>query len=96
MKHDPIRMTCSNCIWWKRQGAQLAIAERDPSCPKDVGVCHARCPSVGQFTRDFSVSLFPRTHETRFCGDWQGISYDGDGGERIVVPFPPQAARAAA
>lgn len=96
MMIDPIRMNCATCIWWKRQGAQLAIATRDPSCPRDVGVCHAHGPSVGQFTPDFPVSLFPRTHETRFCGEWQGMDYDGGGGERIVVPFPPQAVRDAA
>ncbi|WP_267378098.1 MULTISPECIES: hypothetical protein [unclassified Sphingomonas] len=52
---------------------------------------------VVQGNSAFPVSMFPRTHETRFCGDWQGSTYGGgDDGERIVVAFPTAVSRAAA
>lgn len=98
MMIDPIHMNCATCIWWKRQGPQLANAKRDPSCAKDTGTCQVHAPTVVlQGNEPLPVSMFPRTHETRFCGDWQGTGYGGgDDGERIVVPFPPAANRVAA
>lgn len=79
---------CSTCIWWERMGPKLANAVRDPSASEQVGTCQVRAPIVVQGNSPFPVSMFPETHESRFCGDWEGLGDydDGDGGER-VVPF---------
>ena len=96
MMIDPIRMNCASCVWWKREGARLATATRDPSCAQDVGTCHAHSPVPFQIDAVFPVTIWPTTHESRFCGDWQGISGgSGDGGERIIA-FPSPANRIAA
>lgn len=91
--------TCATCIWWERQGPRLANASRDPSAAVDVGTCQSRSPVVIQGNSPFPVSLFPTTHESRFCGEWEGVgdTDDGGGGE-TVVPFrmPPPANKIAA
>lgn len=81
--------TCATCIWWERMAPRLANAARDPSARYEVGTCQARSPVVIQGNSPFPVSMFPETHESRFCGDWEGEGDfdDGDGGERIIA-FP--------
>lgn len=81
---------CSTCIWWERMGPRLSNASRDPSSPSDCGTCQARAPVVVPGSGQFPVSMFPVTHESRFCGDWEGMGEgapDPDDGERIIA-FP--------
>lgn len=80
--------TCATCQWWERKGPRLANAVRDPSAHNDTGTCQAHAPMVVQATA-FPVSLFPVTHETRFCGEWQGVDEGGGGGEKVanIVPI---------
>lgn len=80
--------TCATCIWWERQGPRLANAVRDPSASPATGTCQVRAPVVVQ-GGGFPVTLFPVTHESRFCGEWEGLDEggDGDGGERVIT-FP--------
>lgn len=97
MMHDPVRRNCATCVWWERQGPQIATALRDPTCPRDTGICQRHSPIVAQPVDGIAAPLFPRTHETRFCGDWQGQPHGSgpDGGERIasaVTPIRRQAA----
>lgn len=86
---------CATCRFWSRQGAEIANAIRDPGCPDDEGTCEAHAPvpvaveagTHGASAR-WSVPLFPRTHETRSCGEWEPREGGGgDDGERIIV-FP--------
>ena len=91
MMYDPIEQTCATCVWWERSGARLANAERDPSCSGSTGTCQVRGPQVvgGRFD-NFPYTVFPQTHESRFCGEWEGMvppGGDGDGGERVIA-FP--------
>lgn len=91
-----VSRNCGSCMWWERQGPQLSRATRDPSAAIDTGTCQIHAPVVVQGNSPFPVSMFPVTHETRCCGDWQGIvSDDPDGGE-TVVPFPTAQGRIAA
>ncbi len=95
MMIDHPEQNCGSCVWWERGGPRLANAERDPSCPAGVGTCQLRAPVVIQGNSPFPVSMFPQTHESRFCASWDGVEYgggDGDGGERVplgaeVLPF---------
>lgn len=84
--HDRV---CATCYWWERMGPQLAAATRDPSCTAEIGTCQVHAPVVVSADGSFPVSVFPRTHQSRFCGDWRPSvgAPDGDGGERIVA-FP--------
>lgn len=85
-----LEQSCSNCLWWERMGPRLANASRDPSSPHDCGTCQLRAPVVVPSDTMFPVSVFPVTHESRFCGSWEP-SDDGapepDDGERIIA-FP--------
>jgi hypothetical protein len=98
MLMDHPEQNCASCIFWKRMGPRLSNAMRDPSAAADTGTCQAHAPIVVEGNSAFPVSMFPTTHESRFCGDWEGQAHpgpDGDGGER-VVPFPTASARVAA
>ncbi|USU06918.1 hypothetical protein NF699_09735 [Sphingomonadaceae bacterium OTU29LAMAA1] len=53
-------------------------------------------PVVVQGNSPFPVSMFPVTHETRSCGEWQGIGSDGPDGGETVIPFPTPSTRIAA
>lgn len=96
---------CATCRFWNRQGPEIANATRDPRCPPDEGTCEAHTPTpvaveAGCATASarWSVPLFPRTHETRSCGEWEPRDDDGgDDGERIIVfPIRRPAVRIAA
>jgi hypothetical protein len=87
---------CGSCAWWERQGPQLSKATRDPSAAADTGTCQVHAPVVVQGNSPFPVSMFPVTHETRSCGEWQGIGSDGPDGGETVVPFPTASTRIAA
>lgn len=79
--------SCATCIWWERKGPRLANASRDPSAAHDTGTCQAHAPIVVQGNSPFPVSMFPVTHESRFCGDWEGEYQggDSDGGEKVIA-----------
>lgn len=85
---------CATCVWWKRAAPKLANALHDPSASPQVGTCHLNPPVVVQGNSAFPVTLFPETHETRFCGHWSDTEHLGgpDDGERTVVPFKPREA----
>lgn len=86
---------CATCAWWRRQAPCLSAAIRNPFMPDDEGTCHRNAPAVVTDS-GLAVSLFPTTHESRFCGQWKAAPEGGgDGGERIV-PFPAPANRIAA
>ena len=98
---------CATCRFWNRQGPQIANAIRDPRAPSDEGTCEAHTPvlvlvaagSEGTATARWPVPLFPRTHETRGCGEWEPAQGGGGGddGERVVAfPFDRAASRVAA
>lgn len=90
---DPAH-TCATCIWWKRSAPKLACAIRDPSASAKVGICHLNPPVVVQAVSAFPVTVFPETHESRFCGYWTEVDNFGGpgGGERKVVPFKQREA----
>lgn len=81
---------CASCHWWSRMGPRLANASRDPSASGDCGTCQVHAPVVVPGDGSFPVSMFPVTHESRFCGDWR-LGREGgsgpDGGERVMI-FP--------
>lgn len=90
--------SCATCAWWTRKGPRLASASRNPAAAESTGTCQAHAPVVAQVLgggRPLPVSVFPETHESRFCGEWRAIGGGGDDGER-VLPFSPPARRAAA
>jgi hypothetical protein len=80
---------CATCRFWERQGPPLATAIRDPRTPADQRVCQSRAPVVVVEQGRMTMSLFPLTHETRYCGDWMPVEVDGgpDDGERVIA-FP--------
>ncbi|MEH3122416.1 MAG: hypothetical protein PGN16_10640 [Sphingomonas phyllosphaerae] len=88
---------CATCTWWQRMGPRLANASRDPSASFEEGTCQAHAPVV-QAAQTFPVSVFPVTHEDRFCGDWKARDGGGpDGDERIIAfPLTPTANKVAA
>jgi hypothetical protein len=79
---------CGSCIWWERQGARLAEGERNPASPITVGTCQFHPPAI-QYHPEFPLTVFPQTHESRFCGSWEGVEEGGggDGGEKVIA-FP--------
>ncbi|WP_242186557.1 hypothetical protein [Sphingomonas sp. CARO-RG-8B-R24-01] len=89
MMGKSVDQSCATCGWWERCGPKLANATRDPSSGYDLGTCQLHAPVVIQGDAPFPVSMFPQTHESRFCGDWEARQGGGggDGGERIVA-FP--------
>lgn len=86
---------CATCRHWNRQGPQIANATRDPGMPVGEGTCQAHSPVLMHIepapvapSARWPVPLFPRTHESRVCGEWAPrTSGGGDDGERIIV-FP--------
>jgi len=90
-----IERRCATCRFWNRQGPQIANATRDPSVSIEEGTCEAHSPVLihveagqGAVSARWPVPLFPRTHESRSCGEWEPRDGDGgDDGERIIV-FP--------
>ena len=71
---------CATCVYWQRLGPQLANAKRDPGAGEGTGTCQARSPAVVN-SEHFPVSMFPQTHESRFCGEWEGtLARPDDGG----------------
>ncbi|MDQ0249213.1 hypothetical protein J2W22_001260 [Sphingomonas kyeonggiensis] len=88
----PDPRTCAACAWWKRSAPKLANALRDPSASEVVGVCHLNPPVVVQGNAAFPVTLYPETHESRFCGSWRDASDGPTGGARTVVEFKPREA----
>lgn len=96
-----IRACCGNCRWWEPQAPSLATATERYSVSPGVGACHARAPVVfnqGPGLSPQEVTLFPETHQDRFCGDWDAPVEDDDpdDGEEVatgdVVPFMRSAA----
>jgi hypothetical protein len=88
--------TCATCGFWHRMGPRLANATRDPLASQAIGTCQRHAPTVADYAH-IPASIFPETHESRFCGDWQRRPEGGggDGGERVVA-FPTLPQRAAA
>ncbi len=80
--------TCATCFWWQRSAPKLANAKRDPSARTDVGICQLRAPVVVQVSGGFAVSLYPETHESRFCADWK----ERPPTTGQVLPFNPKGA----
>ena len=86
--------SCATCAWWERMGPRLANATRDPSAMPETGTCQVHAPVVVP-GGGFPLSLFPVTHQSRFCGECQAIGTGGGGddGERIIAfPVPSRAA----
>ena len=81
-----LNRTCAGCAWWERSAPKLANATRDPSASAYVGVCQRHAPVVVQVSGGFAVSLYPETHETRFCGDWR----ERENTTAEVLPFKPK------
>lgn len=78
---------CATCLFFERQGAQIAQAIRDPSIEPDAGVCRFN-PPVFAKQASWPVGMFPRVHEARWCGQWGPVEGGGDdGGGETVVPF---------
>lgn len=61
-------MSCASCAWWRRGGAALAEAARDPSASQFTGTCHLATPMVVA-TAFGAKSYWPVTHESCFCSD---------------------------
>lgn len=88
MMMDHPEMSCATCIWWQRSAPKLANAKRDPAAGLHNGICQSRPPIVVSFS-PFPLTLFPETHESRFCGEWEGRSVNGgDGDGERVIAFP--------
>jgi hypothetical protein len=87
--------TCGTCRWWVRQGPPLSNAILDPRVHVDEGTCQAHAPFVVEQSM-MAISVFPQTHETRFCGDWCPTDTGGGGGGDRVVRFPAPTHRIAA
>lgn len=87
---------CATCAWWRRQAPCLSSATRSLAVPYEEGTCHRNAPAVVN-NGGLAVSLFPTTHESRFCGQWTAQPTGGgsDDGERVIA-FPPPANRIAA
>ncbi len=91
MKRVPpsLAQTCATCVWWRRQGPKLSKAVRDPSAARDTGTCQLHAPVVVQMHSAFAEALFPVTHESRFCGDWDGVDEGGGGDDgECIIAFP--------
>lgn len=97
------RRRCETCLWWCRQGAQIAKAERDPSTPFDHGTCQHDTPATVKVVGGWVEAVYPVTHASRFCSSWQPDGApEPDGGEEIstaseiatgeVLPFDRRAA----
>jgi hypothetical protein len=88
----PTGEACASCIYWQRKGHETAAATIDASGPADVGTCHFYPPRVAD-VGPFAAGMWPRTHESRWCGEWEGP--EPDDGERAsdtnVVPFQAAA-----
>jgi hypothetical protein len=76
---------CETCCWWDQGGARLASAAVDPGAKPDVGVCCVDPPRLMQVTEYWSEGVFPSTHASRFCAEWQPEIDPGGGGEQQPV-----------
>lgn len=81
---------CGNCRWWTLNGAERSMMARDPQAQGNTGTCQSNSPWPLLTPSGQPVSLFPTTHASRFCGNWEPRdSTEGDGD--TVIPFPRAA-----
>ncbi|QTH21969.1 hypothetical protein HRJ34_00045 [Rhizorhabdus wittichii] len=78
--------TCADCVHWDRGGASIATATRDPSVGPDIGTCCVMPPQLARSGPYWATAIYPQTHASRFCGEWEPIPDNGGGGEHEPLP----------
>lgn len=77
---------CDTCAFWRQGAPTSAIAWVNPLAAADIGSCEARPPAIVP-TKWFAVSMFPQTHASRGCAEWERVDDDDPGGGESVQPI---------
>lgn len=80
--------TCGDCVHWDSGAPAIASAIKDPAVAPDLGTCCVMPPQISRAGPFWATALFPQTHASRFCGEWEAIPDDPGGGEEQPVPKP--------